>query len=131
MKRFADRKRQNKVLTVGQKVWLSASNLAIKRPSKKLSPKREGPFKITKLAGQEVYELALPKGWKIHNVFHVSKLFPAEGDPTEFDNEELELDEEQSTNWVVNEILDLHQLLDRVEYYVSWVNMPASENSWE
>ena len=62
MKQFTDQKWQNKILTVGQKVWLSASNLVIKRPSYKLSLKQEGLFKITKLVGQEVYKLVLLKG---------------------------------------------------------------------
>ena len=39
MKQFTDQKWQNKILTVEQKVWLSASNLVIKRSSYKLSLK--------------------------------------------------------------------------------------------
>ncbi|EEB99773.1 hypothetical protein MPER_00464 [Moniliophthora perniciosa FA553] len=60
----------------GQKVWLEVTNLHIGYPSKKLSPKREGPFKILKVLAPITYQLDLPKQWKIHNVFHAGLLSP-------------------------------------------------------
>ena len=60
----------------GDKVWLEARNL--KRPinNPKFTPKREGPFTITKVLSPVVYQLRLPKTWKIHLVFHMSLLSP-------------------------------------------------------
>uniref|UniRef100_A0A0W0F1G9 Putative reverse transcriptase-rnase h-integrase n=1 Tax=Moniliophthora roreri TaxID=221103 RepID=A0A0W0F1G9_MONRR len=60
----------------GQKVWLEAKNLAIGYLSKKLAPKREGPFKILEVLGPVTYRLDLPHQWKIHPVFHTALLSP-------------------------------------------------------
>ena len=60
----------------GQQVWLESSNLRLPYPTRKLSPKREGPFRITKVLGPVTYELELPDSWKIHPVFHAGLLSP-------------------------------------------------------
>uniref|UniRef100_A0A0W0FI80 RNA-directed DNA polymerase n=1 Tax=Moniliophthora roreri TaxID=221103 RepID=A0A0W0FI80_MONRR len=64
------------VFEKGQKVWLEAKNLAIGYPSKKLAPKREGPFAILEVLGPVTYRLDLPHQWKIHPVFHAALLSP-------------------------------------------------------
>ncbi|KAF8662778.1 hypothetical protein AX16_001097 [Volvariella volvacea WC 439] len=61
---------------VGEQVWLEAKNLKTHRIAKKLAPKREGPFKITKVLGPVTFQLELPEQWKIHDVFHTSLLTP-------------------------------------------------------
>ena len=40
------------------------------QPSKKLDQKRYRIFKISKNIGQETFQLELPKGWIIHNMFN-------------------------------------------------------------
>ncbi|ESK81885.1 hypothetical protein Moror_711 [Moniliophthora roreri MCA 2997] len=60
----------------GQKVWLEAKNLATGYSSKKLAPKREGPFTILEVLGPVTYKLDLPHQWKIHPVFHATLLSP-------------------------------------------------------
>ena len=40
------------------------------RPSKKLDNKRYRPFKISKNIRSGAFELELPEGWMIHNVFN-------------------------------------------------------------
>ena len=61
----------------GQKVWLEATNIRETRPSKKLSAKRHGPFKILAAVGDTAYKLELPDTWRlIHPVFHESLLTP-------------------------------------------------------
>jgi hypothetical protein len=42
--------------------------------SRKLSPKREGLFKILEVLGPLNYQLDLPKTWRIHPVFNMSLL---------------------------------------------------------
>jgi hypothetical protein len=59
---------------LGDKVWLEGTNLAILHFDKKFKPRRYGPFIITKVISNIVYELVLPSHWKIHNVFHASLL---------------------------------------------------------
>ena len=45
-------------------------NIHSNRPSKKLDNKRYGPFRISKDIGSGAFELELPEGWMIHNVFN-------------------------------------------------------------
>jgi len=59
-----------------QKVWLEATNLKMMHPTAKLSPRRYGPFEITKKLSHMVYQLHIPQKWKIHDVFHTSLLTP-------------------------------------------------------
>ena len=61
---------------VGDKVWLEATHLHLHYPSKKLTPKHHGPFKITQVLSPLTYCLRLPPTWKIHNVFHTTLLSP-------------------------------------------------------
>src|SRR6266540_7113690 len=56
-------------------VWLEVTNLLLGY-NRKISTKREGPFKITKINGPVNYTLALPKSWKVHNVFHAVFVTP-------------------------------------------------------
>jgi len=60
---------------IGQRVWLDSRNLKTYN-NKKLSPRREGPFKILKQKGPVTFKLKLPITWRIHDVFHASLLMP-------------------------------------------------------
>ena len=59
---------------VGDKVWLKATHLRLKYPSRKLAPKRHGSFEITCALSPLTYQLQLPSTWKIYDVFHTSLL---------------------------------------------------------
>ena len=61
---------------VGDKVWLDARHIKIKRPSRKLDWKKLGRFTIKRVVSKYAYELNLPASMKIHPVFHVSLLEP-------------------------------------------------------
>ena len=75
MKRQFDKKRRNpQGLQVGEHVWLENKNIQSNWPSKKLDNKRYGPFRIEKDIGSEVFQLKLPKGWIIHNIFNENLL---------------------------------------------------------
>ncbi len=60
----------------GQKVWLEVTHLKTMHPTAKLSPRRYGPFKITKKLSHVVYQLSILQQWKIHDVFHAALLTP-------------------------------------------------------
>ena len=55
-------------------MWLESKNIHLNRPSKKLDNKRYGPFRISKDIDSEVFQLELPEGWVIHNIFNENLL---------------------------------------------------------
>lgn len=61
---------------VGQQVWLEGKNIPFNIPTRKLAPKRYGPFKITKKISTVTYQLDLPEYMRIHNVFHIDLITP-------------------------------------------------------
>ncbi|KAF8664019.1 hypothetical protein AX16_000825 [Volvariella volvacea WC 439] len=122
---------------VGEQVWLEAKNIKTHRVSKKLAPKREGPFKVVKVLGPVTFQLELPEQWKIHNVFHALLLTPyKENDmhgpnflmpPLDIINDEEE--------WEVENIIK-HRWIgqkkkQQIEYLIAWKEYPSSENQWE
>jgi len=71
MKKQFDKKRRNpQELKVGNNMWLENINIHSNQPSKKLDNKKYGLFKISKDIGSGAFELELPEGWIIHNVFN-------------------------------------------------------------
>jgi len=51
-------------------MWLENKNIQSNRPSKKLDNKRYRPFRIAKDIGSGAFQLELPEGWMIHNIFN-------------------------------------------------------------
>jgi len=77
MKKYYDRKaKEQPSIEVGDLVMLNAKNIRANRPSKKLSPKLYGPFKVLEKKGSRAYKLEISPRWKIHPVFHISLLEP-------------------------------------------------------
>ena len=75
MKRQFDKKRQNpQGLKTGDHIWLENKNIQLNRPSKKLDNKRYRPFRITKDISSGAFQLELPEGWMIHNIFNKNLL---------------------------------------------------------
>jgi len=134
MQRMAARTHQNpfKPWTEGEKVWLSAANLMTHFPSRKLAPKRHGPFEITTVLSPITYKLKLPKSWKVHPVFHASELssyretdihgpnFPEP--PPEIINQEEEYE--------IDGIKAHKTLRKKLHYLVSWKGYSSAEDSW-
>ena len=74
-KQYADRKRSELILAVGQMVMLDSRNVTLKGTgSTKLNPKFVGPFKVLRKISDVAYQIDLPAG--NHDVFHVSMLKP-------------------------------------------------------
>ena len=76
MKEYYDRYRlEGPCLERGDKVYLSARNLRIKRPSEKLDFKKLGPFVIEEKISTSNYQLLLLDTMKVRtNVFYISLL---------------------------------------------------------
>ncbi|EEB88728.1 hypothetical protein MPER_13264 [Moniliophthora perniciosa FA553] len=117
----------------GQKVWVEGTNLHIGYPSKKLSPKREGPFKISKVLGPITYQLDLPKQWKVHNVFHAGLLSPykeTEAHGPSFTEPPPDLINDIKEYEV--EAIIRHKLKKGFvkSFLVSWTGYDSSHNEW-
>ena len=118
--------------TVGQKVWLEAKNLRLPYETKKLAPKREGPFVIKKVLGPLMYELKLPEQWKIHPVFHASLLTPYGENSIHGPNflepppDLIGGEEEYEVEALVG-----HRRRGRgMQYLVKWVSYSTASNEW-
>jgi hypothetical protein len=74
----ADKHRVDHTFEVGDLVYLRLQpyrQTSIKRSgAEKLQPCFFGPYRVSRRIGAVAYELELPQGSKIHNVFHVSCL---------------------------------------------------------
>jgi hypothetical protein len=69
-------KKDSPPFSKGDSVWLDGRHLNRGHTFPKMSPLREGPFKIEEIMGPVTYKLKLPPQWKIHNVFHGKLLTP-------------------------------------------------------
>ena len=121
--------------SLGDKVWLEGTNLRLAYPSKKLAPRRYGPFRITKVISPVVYQLELPANWKIFPTFHASLLSPYR-ETMEHGANYLEppLDVIQGEEeYEVEEILDQWSYghTKKKQYLIKWKGYSPAHNSWE
>ena len=71
IKRQFNKKRYNpQGLKIRDNMWLESKNIHSNRLSKTLDNKKYGPFKISKNIGLGAFQLELPEGWAIHDVFN-------------------------------------------------------------
>jgi hypothetical protein len=77
-KAIADRKRIDMDHAVADQVLLSTKNIMLKHAerSRKLMPRRVGPYNVLQKVGNLAYRLKMNPGSRIHPVFHVSLLEP-------------------------------------------------------
>jgi hypothetical protein len=121
-----------KPFTLGQPVWLEAKNLRLSYPSKKIAPKRHGPFKVKQVLTPLTYELELPKSWKIHPIFHASLLTPYHENKIHGPSEsqlpqDAVRDEEQ---YEIEGIIN-HRIRDnKTQYLIKWKGYSHMENEW-
>jgi len=73
-----DRLKAAPQLKKGDKVYLLTKNLRTTKSLKKLDYVKVGPFLIEEQKGPVNYRLRLPKDVKIHPVFYISLLEPAD-----------------------------------------------------
>jgi len=146
MKKYYDRKATAQPnIEVGDLVMLNATNICTKRPSKKLSPKRYGPFKVLEKKGSRAYKLEISPRWKIHPMFHVSLLEPYRAttrpnrEQPSRDPEEIEGDLEWEVKRIVKSeiISDTRKVRERnkprkeLPYFVKWKGCAEDENTWK
>ncbi len=117
----------------GQKVGLSTRDLQLRLPSRKLTPRNVGPFKILKQINPVTYHLELPTNYRISPSFHVFLLKPVHpaSDPNTSVPEPpppLEIDVAHVSS--VNKILDSCHRGGQLKYLVDWEGYGPEERSW-
>jgi hypothetical protein len=78
MKHYADKNRSERMLELGDMVYLKVqpyrhTSLSLHHCIK-LHSKFYGPFRVMEKVGQTAYKILLPEGCKLHPTFHVSQL---------------------------------------------------------
>ena len=90
---------------------------------------------MVKCIGKVSYELEVPKGSKIHNIFHVSCLKKPIGRNVVANMDLPPIDDEGHLILQPEAILDTRerQLRNRVikEYLIQWRNIPDEDANWE
>jgi hypothetical protein len=134
-KALADKNRVEKTLKVGDKVLLSTKYLNLKRSikSRKLLPKRIGPFEVVHVVGPVAYKLKMNPGWHVHPVFHVLLLEPCrESGRVQPPPPPIEM--EGALEYEVEPILE-HRFWGiknpKAYYKVAWKGYGIEHNSWE
>jgi hypothetical protein len=102
---------------------------------RKLNPKFYGPYRVIRRIGKVAYELELPEGSKIHNVFHVSCLKEVVGQQISISQNLPPLDEEGQLELVPEEVLQQRErkLRSRIirECLVRWRGLLVEDATWE
>ena len=144
-KYFAQRATPKLDTDIGDLVILNAKNIRTKRPTKKLTPRLYGPFKVVETRGNRAYKLDIPPRWKIYPVFHVSllELYKVsdgpnrEQPPREPEDVEGHI-ECEGEKIVKSEIITYTRKVGRVSkefkelrYFVKWAGCSEDENTWE
>ena len=103
--------------------------------TEKLKPHFYGPYKVMRRVGEVAYELELSAGSRIHNIFHVSGLKKALGQPETATLELPPTDDEGHLVLQPESILDTRERKLRSrkvkEYLIRWRNLPDEDATWE
>ena len=106
-------------------MYLLTKNLKTRTPSKKLDYIKVGPFFIKQVKGPENYKLDLLLDVKVHPVFYILLLEPA--DPETPVQEIFNFETQEEDTFVVEKILRQ----EGQRYLIKWKGYPTSENTWE
>jgi hypothetical protein len=106
-----------------------------KSGTEKLKARFYGPYRIMRRVGKVAYELELPEGSNIHNMFHMSCLKMAVGKFISTSKELPSLDEEGQLELVSEEVLEFREkkLRRKVikECLIRSRGLPIEDATWE
>jgi hypothetical protein len=136
--RFERGKQQAHNFKEGDLVYLDSKDIQVLVPSRKLAPGYLGPYPITRKVGELDYVLSLhPSMRRIHNTFHVDKLYPCQGN--EVNGEQppepgpVLLEPEDDTGepeWEVEEVTDSRWSRGQLQYWVRWKGYGPEAEEW-
>jgi hypothetical protein len=137
---YANRRRREEEYEVGDEVLLSSSHVTAafqtKQPSKKLSHRWLGPFRVAEVVSKVAYKLELPDNMHVHPVFHISVLKRYNENPPEFDGRQappppppVTVDDHEE--YEVERVLDKRKVRNAVQYLVKWAGYPEYDSTWE
>ena len=118
-------------------LWLQPyqQSLLKQKGVEKLKPCFYGSYRVIRKVGQVAYELELPQGSKIHNVFHVSCLKKALGQKMTMTYELPPMDDEGHLVLQPEAIIYTRerQLRSKTvqEFLVRWKNLLDEDVTWE
>ena len=137
-KKYADQHRRDEKYNIGDKVLLDTTDITFTEGSKKLLDKYIGPYKIISVISDVSYKLDLPIKFRLHPVFHVSKLrryvdAPDDKFPTRKQQNRpapvMKLDGKDA--WYVEKIINKRVRNKKIQYLVKWEDYPEWESTWE
>lgn len=128
--KWYNRKRMQPPFKINDWVLVSAKNIKLKRPSKKLAPKYLGPYQIERISSSGLAcQLRLPSSTRIHNVFNVTSLEP-------YHSRDATVEEPSDNPFAAEETFEVEKILSHKgskknrQYLVKWRGYDDEENSW-
>ena len=136
--RYTNKFRKNHNFKVGEKAWLSTTNLKLEdgRGSRKLNPRFCEPLEIVEKINDVTMRLKLSEPMKAkrkHNTFHVSLMKPVQEDQCTRYQEPLPpvLMDDGEDEYEVEAILDTKKVRGTQKYLVKWKGYDNHENTWQ
>jgi Chromo (CHRromatin Organisation MOdifier) domain len=132
---LANKKRKDFKFQVGDKVRLSTQDFNFAgNLSRKLLPKFTREFTIIKEISPVAYKLDLPSTWKIHPVFHISKLKPYRNPNDVFPQRQTAptspLQIEGHEEFEVDKILRHRTSSRGRQFLIRWLGYGPEDDSW-
>ncbi|KAF1333397.1 Retrovirus polyprotein, partial [Globisporangium splendens] len=134
MKHYYDRNRNHQEFQIGDEVLLNGKNLDIRHKgfaqTTKLAPRYIGPYKIIRKVHKDSYELLLPKGLKLHPVFHTSLLKPYQKDDKRTQEVRKVILADGSEGQLVKTVIGHRKRKSHMQYKIWWLGETKEPATW-